>query len=94
MVRCSEGVHNEMHRVLLTVVDWLRHLDGVKLLLEAPLLQVSHEHRQVLGGASQGCGRYVGAAILDLTLVGRSDTIIQCSLVNGCPNSMKELGLS
>ena len=43
-----------MNCIFLTVVNRLLHFDGVKLLLEASLLKVGHEYRQVVSGPSKG----------------------------------------
>ena len=80
MVRCCEGVHNEVHRILL-IIDWLCHLDGVKLLLQASLLQVGHEHGQVVSGASQR-RRSVVATSLGLGLAVGDVAIVSSSLVD------------
>ena len=80
MVRCCEGVHNEMHRALL-IIDRLRHLDGVELLLKASLLQVGHEHWQVVSGASQR-RRSVVATSLRLSLAVGDVVIVAGGLVD------------
>ena len=40
-----------MDGILFRVGDWFLHFDGIKLLLEASLLKVSHEKRQILGAS-------------------------------------------
>ena len=71
-----------MQWVLLILVHRLLHFDGVKLLLETSLLQVGHEHGQVVGGTSEG--RCLGGLTrLDLHLVAARDIlIVSSSLVN------------
>ena len=80
-----------MHRTLLPVImGWVGHFDGVELLLEASLLQVSHEHGQVISGACER-RRLVGAARLTLrNLVGRDVAQVPGGLIHGGLHSMQE----
>ena len=79
-----------MHGSFLVVVGWLRHFDGVKLLLEASLLQVGHEHGQVVGGTCER-SRLVGATCLPLHLVGRDVVMVRVGLVYRRPYPVQEL---
>lgn len=72
-----------MHCIFLAT-HWLLHFDGVKLLLEASLLQVSHEDGQVVSGSSKRLYLSGLARLLTLQHFITRDVviIISSSLVN------------
>ena len=57
-----------MHGILFRVGDWLLHFDRVKLLLQAPLLEVGHEEGQILGASRKRLGLCNLARLLSLNL--------------------------